>query len=234
MKNHIPRVTLAVAATLLAGSAFAVDHAVAENPCSKLVVAAGRSPELQVVNGRGRLHATKRGSRVTVTLDGERVPKSRLQHRGSILEILDDSGEIAFMIGVFDGFGRDGQLAYTPDLDPWSLRNRYGFTTTRPSRELNEHLGLRRDEALGIGEICAGSPAASEGLSERDLIVGLGEDDVAPSVLERAAAAAAGEVLSLQVLRAGRPHRIELAAAPVGPWPSADELERYLRVSVHE
>jgi hypothetical protein len=233
MRTDIPRIALALAATLLAGGALA-DHAASDQPCSKFVMAAGRSPDLQVVNGRGELRAVKRGSRVNVELNGERVPASRLERRGAILEVRDEQGEIAFMIGVFGGFGRDGQLAYTPDLDPWSLRNRYGFTTTRASNDLREHLGLRHGEALGVGEVCAGSPAASVGLSERDLIVGLGGRRVGSAALERAAGAAAGERLLLDVVRAGSEHEVELAAAPVGTWPSAAELESYLRMVVHE
>lgn len=234
MKPDPLRMILLFAATLLAGGAFADDRAGDDRPCSKVVVAAGRAPELQVVNGRGHLHAVKRGSRVTVELDGRRVPPSRLVRRGSILEVRDERGEIAFMIGVFGGFRHDGQLAYTADLDPWSLRNRYGFTTSRASDELRKHLGLLRKEVLGVGEVCAGSPAASAGLSEGDLIVGLDGGRVAAAALERAAGAAAGERLLLDVVRAGRERRVELAAQPVGAWPGAAELERYLRKVVHE
>lgn len=203
-------------------------------PCSKFIVAAGRSPELRVVNGRGELRAVKRGSRVVVELDGRRVPASRLQREGDILKVRDADGDLAFMIGVFGGYGRDGQLAYTPDLDPWSLRNRYGFTTAEVREDVVRHLRLERREPIGVGEVCHGSAAESAGLSDRDLIVGLGGDGVGAEALERAAGAAAGQPLLLNLLRAGRPHRLQLAAGPVGGWPSAAELERYLRAVVHE
>jgi hypothetical protein len=201
------------------------------DPCSDFAIAAGSVPDLIVVNGHGRLAVWKKGGRLSATLNGADVPPSRLRREGSILYVRGAAGENLFMIGVFGGFAADGQLAYTPDLDPDSLKGRFGIKVEPASDELASRLSLDARQALVVAKVCAQTP-----LAPADVIVGVdGRRPATVSLLQRAALGKrAGEELRLSVMRNGRVEEISLVAAPAKPWPTPEELASYLRQVVHD
>jgi hypothetical protein len=101
-------------------------------PCSEIAVVAGRNPELAVANGYGNFLVRKSGRNVVVLRDGKPVEQARVQREGKIVRVRERE-DILLQIGVFDGFG-GGQLAYTPDLDPASVKRRFGVEV-EPSRQ---------------------------------------------------------------------------------------------------
>lgn len=208
----------------------------AGDDCSLYQIAAGRSPVLHVVNGAGEFKIAKRGDRVRVWHGGDRVPPSRLSRVGSILRVQDQGGETVLMVGVFGGYGRDGQLAYSQELDPWSLLSRYGLTTNEPEDEVAELLDVDPRRAVAVNEICADRPAAAAGLRHSDVIVGIAGERAtdADELVQRVAGASEGETVELTVERRGGPQRVAMVAGPVGAWPDVAALESHLLKVVNE
>lgn len=229
--------TLALAALLVPVVAGADGVATtSQDRCTTYRIAAGDSPELRVSNAHGLLQVTKRGRRVRVWHDGQRVADERLRREGPILRVLDDDGRTLYMVGIFGGYGSSGQLAYTPDLDPWSLTGRFGLETDEPDEELAAHLGVERHRTLAVTEVCEGRPAARAGLLESDLIVAVDGHrfDDAGKMVQAAASAPADEAVELEIVRRGERDRVSVVADPVAEWPSAGELESYLRHVVND
>ena len=231
-----PIAAVLVAVALVVPAAFADGAASLEGECSLYRVATGRSPRLALVNGNGEFVVTKQRSRLRVWHDGERVPERNLDRQGPILRVTDDDGQMLVMVGVFTGFSRDGQLVYSPDLDPYSLLNRFGLKTDEPDDDLAEHLDLDPRRVLAVDEVCAGRPAERAGLRRADVILGIAGERALDAVdLERRVAAqAAGDSVELEIGRQGGVQRVELVAGPVGEWPSDEELASHLRRVVNE
>lgn len=225
---------LALSFALLPVSGAVADSSV--DDCSLYKISTGRSPILHVVNGVGEFKIAKRGDQLKVWQDGDRIPESHLSREGSILKILDGDGETLLMVGVFRGFSRDGQLAYSQDLDPWSLLSRFGLTTDEPEKSVAELLRVDPRRSLAVDKICADRPAAAAGLRSSDLIVGIEGQRFsdAAELVRRAAAASPGETVELTVERRDGQQKVALVAAPMGDWPSNGVLESHLLQVVNE
>jgi hypothetical protein len=201
-------------------------------PCSEIAVVAGSKAELKVANGYGKFLIRKSGDGVVVSRDGKLVEKARVQRDGKIVRV-QEGAETLLQIGVFQGFN-GGQLAYTPDLDPASVKSRFGVEVGSLGDELAQHLGLDPDKALAISEVCDGPSTAK--LKAGDVIVAVdGHQPVSEAILQKAGGAMKpGEVLRLTILRGGRSEEVSLAAGPEKPRPTAQALETYLRQAVNE
>jgi len=190
-----------------------------EDDCRRFLVATGDAPALHVVNGHGALEVSKRHRRVGVSLDGRELDPAAIRRAGPILTVLDDGGQPLLMLGVFRGGVGDGQLVYTPDLDPSTAEARFGLRS-EPA-----------DGARRVSKVCSGLPADLAGLAPHDVIVRVdGQAPVTEQLLhESAAAKAEGERLHLTIVRNGEQREIVLTAGPAPAWPEPEQLESYLR-----
>ena len=191
-----------------------------DDDCRRFVIAMGNRPVLHVVNGNGVLDVSRRHREVEMRLDGRELAPTAVRRDGSILTVLDDGGRPLFMVGVFRRGPGDGQLAYTPDLDPATAEARFGLRSEPV------------DAATRIvSKVCSGSPADVAGLAPQDVIVGVdGWAPVTEALLhESAAGKSEGESLRLSVLRSGQPREVVLTAGPSPAWPESEQLESYLR-----
>ncbi len=201
-------------------------------PCGEVAVVSGPRAELKVANGYGAFLVRRKGDGVVVLRDGKTVDPARLQRSGKIVS-LQERGKNLLQIGVFRGYG-GGQIAYTPDLDPASVKSRFGVEVEPLGDELARHFGLDSGEALSISAVCEG--ASDSKLRAGDVIVAVeGHKPVSEAVLQKAGGALkAGESLRLTILREGHPEEVSLQAGPEKPRPTPEALETYLLQAVKE
>lgn len=191
-----------------------------DDDCSRFLIATGEEPVLHVVNGHGALDVSKRHRRVEMILDGRALEPAAIRRAGPIVTVLGDGGQPLFMLGVFRGGVGDGQLVYTPNLDPSTAEARLGLR----SEPVDEATRM-------VSKVCSGSPADLAGLEPRDVIVGVdGQAPVTEQLLhESAAAKAEGERLHLSILRSGEQREVVLTAGAAPTWPEPERLESYMR-----
>jgi predicted metalloprotease with PDZ domain len=108
-------------------------------------------------------------------------------------------------------------------------RGRIGLQVQPMTPELREHLGAPRDAGVLVVRVEEGSPAAEAGVRVGDVVTRAGGDaiDSPHGLIARVAAVPEGEKLALELVRDGRPTRLEVA--PAGPaGPGREAFERFL------
>ncbi|MEM7586023.1 MAG: PDZ domain-containing protein [Acidobacteriota bacterium] len=218
----------------VAANSLAIEKQAGHRPCDSFQIAAGRSPSLEIANGNGVLSISKSSRRLAASLDGRAVPRQRLVEEDDVVRVVGSAGETLFMVGTFGGWGRDGQLAYSPDLDPTSVRSRLGFKLRGVGPDLATQLNL--EGGVVVSEVCDGLPASRAGLEKHDVILEAeGLTPVSSKDLQSMVAAKGpGEALDLVVLRRGERRQISMATGPIGDWPDGERYAEYLRTVVND
>jgi S1-C subfamily serine protease len=108
-------------------------------------------------------------------------------------------------------------------------RGRIGIQVQPMTPELREHRGAPRDAGVLVVRVEEGSPAAEAGVRVGDVVTRAGGDpiDSPHGLIARVAAAAEGEKLALELVREGRPTKLDVT--PAGPaGPGREAFERFL------
>ena len=202
-------------------------------------IGAGAYPRLDVTNAHGTLQVVKSRSGLDVRLDGQPVQAEQLQREGSIYSVLDPSNQKIFVFGFFEKSRPSGQIIYSPDFDPYTVKSTLGLWAValdepflsgpqkRAMREMAVEAGLDPERMLVVSRVIEGSPAAAAGVREFDLLTHAGGNEVGNARnLHRLATDKQGNVLELGLLREGQSFDVNVSVLANLGWPDVDSLER--------
>lgn len=190
-------------------------------------IAAGDDPVLQVRNALGRFEITKRGRRVTVRLDGKRLPSGDIRRSGRVYQVLDASDRTILLFGVFSGPG-DGQVVYSPHLDPHALQGRTGLDI-----EEKEYPELRDvlpdwvpDQLVSVRKVALGSASARAGLHEGQLLLSCNGQAISGEASLYGCFSQSASQLDLEVFDAGTSRTLRVSLPPPSDWIAPEQAER--------
>jgi hypothetical protein len=220
---------LALAATTVAAGDYPGSR---EESCRNFDIAIADKPTLRIVNGNGIFEITRqKKKKFSGTRDGVPLDRQAFRMDGRILSVLEADGSTVLMVGFLPGGLGNGQLVYTPDMDPTSLTARYGLDVTPLDEEIAAHLDVAPGTALVVSDVCRGLPAEHAGIRENDVILAV--NGRAPATLETLTRGSAktklDEPLRLSLLRRGQREETSLQGLDLHEWPEPDRLQAYFR-----
>ena len=215
-------------------SASPTPSPVADEDCRTFQISAGREPKLTIINGKGELFIQKQGSLFTAKINGELVPETRMIHQGNIVRVLSSEAETLFMIAAFPGLPPDGQLVYSPGLDPYTSQTKIGVKTGPMEAALATQLNLDPRKVVFLRGVCAGGPAHKAGLQKYDIITQVdGEAPATRAKFEQAVSQKnPGDVLKLRVIRNGKTEEIVVTIESDERWMDTENLEKHYRIAL--
>ncbi len=165
-------------------------------------------------NGRTVSVSGKDGT-ITAEIDGKQVPADRIVHKGSLVQIKDDKGDILWESevpgsdavatisrggaasrsisiaprarGPHGGLAAGSSLGASAIAQIETPKVMIGIQMLEPDSSIRGHLGLKENESTMVGAIYEGLPAAQAGLEPYDVIVGVaGKSPAAPEAVRKA------------------------------------------------
>ena len=163
------------------------------------------------------------GKIITLRVDGEEVPASRVRQRGNMVEVLDESGKVVQEIPMLFGTSglsmtvepRTGRAGIAPSVALASAKSMIGVGFGEVDEALAHHLGIDASRATMVTSILDQMPAHKAGLEKFDVVVGIDGKNGAPmDALRRAIAdAAPGTKVKLSIRRGGETKEVEVETA---------------------
>lgn len=197
---------------------------------------------INIVNDEGAFGLTmKDGEIVEATVDGEKIPKDRIQREGDRVRLLDEDGDelIEFRVladggfwigdgdppahglagGLFaEGLGHGDAMEFKT-IDGQEPRPMIGVTLSEVDEAVADQLGLDAEEVVLISGVTEGLPADKAGIKRSDIVVKI--DGGTPATEERLreliASKKQGEKIRLEVIRKGKPQEVTIEIAQVKP-----------------
>ena len=143
-------------------------------------IAAGPEPQMVIVNANGELNIQRRKKRFFAKVDGVAVPEKAIITEDGTVRILNNAGEIRFLIGI----SRSGSFIYSPVLDPYTAQGRVGIGVTQLNEAHAARLGGGSAATLVVNNVVGSTAAAKAGLNKLDLITSVDDKEATPTAFD--------------------------------------------------